>query len=97
MLSMAALAQRKGWVFEYYTKPLPQRIKGAPAGNLKMALSLGMHLVEVPHERYEETVRSLRSNERSGVFVIAQGGADPLAREGVSLAAGEIRSGRTAS
>ena len=91
MLSIAALAQRKGWSFDYYAKPLPEHLKAAPTGNLKKALSLGMQLIEVPHDRYEATIQSLRTGDHSDVCLIPQGGADPMAQEGVMSAAEEIR------
>ncbi len=92
MLSIAALAQRKGWGFDYYSKPVPQHLKAAPTGNLKMALSLDMHLIEVAHDMYGATVQALRTADQPGTCFIPQGGADSAACEGVVQAAREIRS-----
>ena len=92
MLSIAALCAQKGWEFIYYTKPLGSHLRAHPTGNLKAALELGMKLVEVSHERYDETVASLKGKCNDDELLLPQGGADPLARQGIERLAVEITS-----
>ncbi|ATX80589.1 1-aminocyclopropane-1-carboxylate deaminase/D-cysteine desulfhydrase, PLP-dependent ACC family [Mariprofundus aestuarium] len=90
MLSIAALCHQKGWDFHYTCKLLPEHLKAYPSGNLKLALELGMQLHEVAHEAYEETVRQLRLQRKTSTLFVPQGGADPIAEEGITLLAREI-------
>lgn len=87
MLSIAALCKQKGWRFQYYCKPLSLRLKQQPSGNLKKALDLGMMLLETEH--YESTISQLKSKDKT--LLIPQGGADPLAEEGIAILANEIQ------
>ena len=87
MLSIAALCKQKGWRFQYYCKPLALHLKQQPSGNLKAALDLGMVLLETEH--YESTVAQLKSKDKT--LLIPQGGADPLAEEGIVILANEIQ------
>lgn len=91
MLSLAALCKRKGWLFDYYTKTLSTNLQNNISGNLKMALELGMNLLEIPHDQYQETISELKKTQAKGDIVVAQGGADPLAERGISQLAEEIR------
>lgn len=103
MFSIACLCKAKGWGFEYYTKNLPEKLKIHPTGNLKQALELGMVLHEVPHEAYRELIGSLHSHYPDAritvsekQLLLSQGGADPLAQEGISRLAEEIQRWRQA-
>lgn len=104
MLSIAALCHLKGWEFHYTAKQLPTFVKADMSGNLKMALDLGMQLHEVDPGEYTAAISRL-SSERRGrdTLLIPQGGADPLAEEGIRLLADEIvqwqtkREGKTLS
>jgi len=89
MLSIAHLASLKNRPFRYITKPIPERIKAHPTGNLKAALACGMELIEIPHEAYSATIQTLEE-QFSDHLIIPQGGADPLAEEGVARLAEEI-------
>jgi 1-aminocyclopropane-1-carboxylate deaminase/D-cysteine desulfhydrase-like pyridoxal-dependent ACC family enzyme len=91
MLSIAALAQEKGWRFDYYCRSVPGHLKEAPTGNLKKALELGMNLVEVPHADYEQTIEQLRTDIYAKSCMIPQGGADASAEAGVFQLAEEIQ------
>ena len=91
MLSLAALCKRKSWLFDYYTKTLSTNLQNNISGNLKMALELGMNLLEIPHDQYQETISELKKTQAKGDIVVAQGGADPLAERGISQLAEEIR------
>jgi len=91
MLSIAALCHQKGWEFHYTAKRIPSSLKSDPTGNLRLALSLGMQLHEVMPDDYDEAVASLRSEPYDAqTLLISQGGADPLAEEGIALLAEEI-------
>lgn len=98
MASIAALCKRKGWDFLYITKTLSNTLKQHVNGNLQIALGDGMRLLEVPHNEYRDVIASLHSDTpdarigRNGYeLVLAQGGADLGAKEGVALLAEEIR------
>ena len=91
MLSIAALCQQKGWAFRYVAKVMSTHLRNKPSGNLKMALSLGMQLQEVAHDRYQGVVASLVSDEDAGVLLLPQGGADPLAAYGMMRLANEVK------
>ena len=87
MLSIAALCKQKGWQFHYYCKPLASRLKQHPTGNLKAVLDLGMQLLESPN--YDTLIPTLQSQDKT--LLIPQGGADPLAEQGISALANEIK------
>ncbi|MGB5966044.1 MAG: 1-aminocyclopropane-1-carboxylate deaminase [Sulfurimonadaceae bacterium] len=97
MASIAALCRRKGWDFLYITKELSMTLKQHVSGNLKAALSDGMELLEVSHDGYREVIESLYSHtpdyrvqKGEGDLILAQGGADLGAKEGIELLAKEI-------
>ena len=103
MFSIACLCHQKEWSFEYVTKTIPKHLKNNLTGNLKNALSLGMQLREVPAIEYEEAISELKEKyplnhsasydtaSRSKTLFIRQGGADPLAEDGVNVLADEIK------
>ena len=98
MASIAAMCNRKQWDFLYITKELSTTLKKNVNGNLKAALRDGMELLEVPHNEYREVVESLYSPapdkrvlKSEGDLILAQGGADLGAKEGVELLAQEIK------
>jgi len=98
MASIAALCRRKGWVFLYITKTLSQTLRASPEANLKAALQDGMELLEVTHDAYRDVVASLYAPKPESLIqkceedlVLAQGGADLGAKEGIALLADEIR------
>ncbi|WP_457598486.1 pyridoxal-phosphate dependent enzyme [Hydrogenimonas sp.] len=90
MLSIAYLAAMKGWHFRYYVKEVPKWLKERPVGNLARALELGMQLHEIPHGAFYDTVERVRASLESAELFIPQGGADPVAAEGVAKLAEEI-------
>ncbi len=92
MLSIAALCHQKGWEFHYTAKTIPSSVKRDVTGNLKMAMELGMKLHEVSPADYDAEIALLRSKEsESTTLLVSQGGADPLAQQGVEVLADEIR------
>jgi len=90
MLSIAALCNRKGWQFHYTARAIPERLRGNPAGNLKMAIELGMQLHEVSSENYAQAIDELRTSHGESELFVPQGGADPLAESGINMMAEEI-------
>lgn len=89
MLAIAALCRSKGWIFEYYTKPL--HVKENENSNYAMALKLGMMHKELELDLYRDFISSLTLNFDEKTFVLNQGGADRSAKEGVIELAREIR------
>ena len=87
MLSLAALANYKGWHFHYYTKKLPKVID---EGNFTQAVQLGMKVFELSHEEYPAQIECLLQKDEPKVLVIKQGGAQQSAAEGIKLLADEI-------
>lgn len=97
MASIAALCKRQGWRFTYITKTLSSTLQQNLEGNLKAAIDNGMELLEVPQGQYREVVESLYSptphtglGQEEGDLVLAQGGADLGAKEGIESLAEEI-------
>ena len=90
MLSIAALCHQKGWQFHYTCKPVPERLQHHPSGNLKMALEFGMQLHEVAHDEYEAAILALQSQCDELSLFVPQGGADPMAQQGIAVLAQEI-------
>ena len=91
MLAIAALCKKKEWVFEYYTKPMSETQKKQNTGNYALALSQGMIHKEIEEVFYRDFIGSLFLNKDDDVLVIDQGGADPIAIEGLEVLAQEIR------
>jgi len=92
MLAIAALCKQKGWIFEYFTKPVPKVQRSQEFGNFYIATQLGMHHREIDANIYRDYIASLHINIDTQTFVLEQGGADKSAKEGVTLLAEEIRS-----
>jgi len=92
MLSIAYLCDLKGWEFIYYVKKMPKWLKVNPSGNLKLALELGMKIVEIPHLEFYDHINRVRCNISKDTVFVPQGGADKLAKEGVRILAEEILS-----
>ncbi len=95
MLSIAVLCHQKGWEFHYTAKTIPSSLKRDITGNLKLAMALGMRLHEVSPADYDEAVALLRAQESEPKrLLVSQGGADPLAKEGVEVLAEEVKAWR---
>lgn len=90
MYSLACLCRDKGWAFHYYTKTLPDYLKCTVNGNLALALEKGMKLHAVNHEDFEAKIEELKKIDEKQTLVISQGGADEIAKAGVSILAREI-------
>ena len=91
MLAIASLAQKKGWEFEYYTKPISQTQKEQKFGNYFNSIELGMKHCEIEYALYKEFINSLRFNLDERTVLVDQGGADKMALEGLDVLAEEIR------
>ncbi len=90
MLSLAYLCHMKGWMFEYYTKTVNLHVKKSVTGNFAKASALGMKVIEVPYQEYENKIGELFFYTDESVAVIPQGGAASMAQEGVTHLADEI-------
>ena len=90
MLAIAAMCKQKGWVFEYYTKPVSSVQKEQKFGNFYQALGLGMEHIELDASLYKEYIASLALLKDIDTYIIDQGGADASAREGLQVLAQEI-------
>ena len=91
MLAIAALCQKKGWEFVYYTKTLSSFLKEQKSGNYADSLCLGMQHVEIEEELYRDYISTLRLNLEERTFIVDQGGADASAKAGLEVLAQEIR------
>ena len=91
MLAIAAMCKVKNWEFIYYSKPLNQTMKEQRTGNLFLSLELGMKHIEIEHDNYKNFIASLRVTMDEKTFLIDQGGANTLAKEGLKVLAREIR------
>ncbi len=91
MLSLAALCHLKGWEFHYYAKPVASLLKQQPSGNFRQACELGMILHEIEPEHYAAKIEQLRAAAEPANLFIPQGGAAPVAQQGVELLAEEIK------
>lgn len=93
LLSLAALAQIKGWKLEFYVDRIPQWLKAHPIGNYRQALALGAAVIavsdvsDVPvHPKdYIDTYRT-----GNHCLCVPEGGRSPLAEKGVAMLAQEI-------
>jgi len=92
MLSLAHLCKIKGWEFIYYVKKMPKWLKANPIGNLKLALELGMKIVEISHLNFYDYIDKIRNNTSKNTIFIPQGGASKIAKEGIQVLAKEILS-----
>jgi len=90
MLAIAAMCKMKGWEFTYYSKQISQTQKNQNNGNLFESIKLGMWHVEIENDSYKEFIASLRVNMDDKTYIIDQGGADAVAKEGLKVLANEI-------
>ncbi len=93
MYSLAALAQIKGWSFEFYVHHIPSWLKNAPIGNYRGALDLDMKITamqdvgsDLHPSKYITDIRGLDSS----ALLIPEGGRAHIAEEGVKQLAREI-------
>jgi 1-aminocyclopropane-1-carboxylate deaminase/D-cysteine desulfhydrase-like pyridoxal-dependent ACC family enzyme len=91
MLSIAALASKKGWEFIYYTKKLSSYQRENQQGNYRYAKSFGMIHKEIPNSLYENFIASLTFEKAEDTLLIHQGGADPMVAYGVQILADELK------
>lgn len=91
MLALAALCKEKKWHFIYYTKKIAQIQKEQTIGNFFQALTFGMEHRELENELYRDFIATLDINLDADSYLVHQGGADSIAREGLEVLAQEIR------
>lgn len=90
MLALSQLAKIKNCDFHYWIKPLPKFLKKNKNGNLKLALENGMQLFETNETLNLENIQKIYQLDES-VYFFDQGGRNPLAEEGISECAQEIK------
>jgi 1-aminocyclopropane-1-carboxylate deaminase/D-cysteine desulfhydrase-like pyridoxal-dependent ACC family enzyme len=93
MYSLAALAQIKGWAFEFYVSHIPSWLKRTPIGNYRGALDLGMQITAM-HDigsnlHPSQYITDVRGLDDTTLF-IPEGGRTRIAEEGVKELAREI-------
>ena len=91
MLAIAAMCKRKGWQFDYYTKPLSKTQKNFSNGNYFHSLNLDMNHIEIEEAFYKDFIASLSLTVDTSTFIIDQGGAVEEAKRGLEVLAQEIR------
>jgi 1-aminocyclopropane-1-carboxylate deaminase/D-cysteine desulfhydrase-like pyridoxal-dependent ACC family enzyme len=91
MLSIAALAHKKGWEFIYYTKKLSTYQKLHVNGNYKYACEFGMVHKELQNSLYHDFIASLTFESDVDTLLLHQGGADVMAAYGISALAHELQ------
>ncbi len=93
MYSLAALAQIKGWAFEFYVHHIPSWLKSSPIGNYRGALDLGMKITAMQDIGSElhpsEYIHQVRRVDES-TLLIPEGGRSHLAEAGIKQLAREI-------
>ncbi|MBV7314320.1 pyridoxal-phosphate dependent enzyme [Shewanella sp. NIFS-20-20] len=96
LLSMAALANMKGWQLEFYVDHIASHLQQHPRGNYAHALALGAKIIAMDtlatqlncHD-YIEQVRMVADDAQQCVFV-PEGGRCQLAYQGVAQLADEV-------
>ncbi|MGL4474625.1 MAG: pyridoxal-phosphate dependent enzyme [Shewanella sp.] len=98
LLSMAALAQLKGWKLEFYVDHIAGFLLENPTANYQRSLALGANIIPINSiaaatgmtcQQYIEGVRLQQSDAAQCLFV-PEGGRCQLAYEGVAKLADEI-------
>ncbi|GEM74596.1 hypothetical protein VSA01S_07080 [Vibrio sagamiensis NBRC 104589] len=93
MYSLAALAQLKGWKFEYYVQQIPNWLRSNPIGNYRAALELGMDITSLhslqTNLRPKDYVEGIQENNDS-VLVVPEGGYTNMSEPGIKQLALEI-------
>lgn len=93
MYSLAALAQIKGWSFEFYVNHIPSWLKNTPIGNYRGAIDLGMKVTAMQDVGSKlhpsQYITDVRGLDDTTLFV-PEGGRAHIAEEGVKQLAWEI-------
>jgi len=94
LYSLAALAQLKGWQFNYYIHHIPQWLKENPIGNYAGALALGANIIEVAElsDNLESYVKNIALSFNQTTLLVPEGGRCQQAKIGIEQLAQEIRS-----
>jgi len=94
LYSLAALAQLKGWQFNYYIHHIPQWLKENPIGNYAGALALGANIIEVAElsDNLESYVQNIALSFNQTTLLVPEGGRCQQAKIGIEQLAQEIRS-----
>ncbi|GMH69335.1 hypothetical protein TL16_g05133 [Triparma laevis f. inornata] len=96
MLSLSACSNYLSIPFTYYCKKLPRWLKNNPSGNYLRSKSLGMQVIQLSNEEYNNKFSITPTNippfdpPTSKALWVPQGGASNLAVQGCERLAGEI-------
>ncbi|SJN59926.1 D-cysteine desulfhydrase [Vibrio ruber DSM 16370] len=96
LYSFAALAQLRGWQFEYYVDHIPQWVSEHPQGNYKAALALGAKIY--PTGQSPEAVMQMHPYDYiqqvrcpdDHCLVLPEGGRSDIAQPGIAALGDEI-------
>ncbi|MDD1780514.1 1-aminocyclopropane-1-carboxylate deaminase/D-cysteine desulfhydrase [Enterovibrio sp. ZSDZ35] len=93
LLSLAALANIKGWQLEFYVDRIPAWLQQHPIGNYRLALELGARVIPVStvceHNLHPESyIQTHRLDDHC--LYVPEGGRSLIAEEGVAKLADEI-------
>jgi 1-aminocyclopropane-1-carboxylate deaminase/D-cysteine desulfhydrase-like pyridoxal-dependent ACC family enzyme len=91
MYSLSALANKLNIEYEYHSKELPSYLVETPVSNLKGALANGMNLIEVPHDKWDTHIDTLKNKKYDdNIIFVKQGGLQKEAELGLGILASEI-------
>lgn len=92
LYSLAALANMKGWQFDFYVQRLPNWIKATPMGNYAGALKLGANIIEMQcaDTHLESFMLEKSITLPANNLFIPEGGRCQLAQHGIKKLANEL-------
>ena len=92
LLSLAALANIKGWQLDFYVQRLPNWIKEKPMGNYAAALKLGANIIEVTElaTNLDDHMRQKAQTFDDNTVFVPEGGRCQLAKHGIKKLADEL-------
>ncbi|KXF83467.1 pyridoxal-phosphate dependent enzyme [Enterovibrio coralii] len=93
LLSLAALAEMKGWQLEFYVDHIPHWLKENPIGNYRQALALGAKVIPVSDVTDEDLhpeayIKAYRLSDNC--LFVPEGGRSTIAEAGIALLAKEV-------
>ena len=94
LYSFSALAQLKGWQFDFYVSHISSFMKQNPKGNYRVALENNANIIEVEalieSQTLEDFVKTLVLPNEENYLYVPEGGRCQYAKMGIDLLAEEI-------
>lgn len=96
LLSLAALANLKGWQLDFYVKNIPNWLKNNANGNYKAALALNANIIEIDnnelnnYKNLDHFMKTKKKTLHSDSLFIPEGGRCQYAQHGIQTLANEI-------